>query len=86
MFKRGRGAEKYQYIEEGSKAWVNQQIPFCDRALFVDDSTDHLRSTRILVPEIECILFNTGIPTQLLKLLSDWEHGGKSAINDPMHV
>ncbi len=99
VFKRGRGAEKYRYVEEGSKAWVNQQIPFCDRAqtlrgcdyvatrksdraLFVDDSTDHLRSTRLLVPEIQCVLFNTGIPTQLLKILSDW---GKLTINDPLH-
>ena len=67
---------------KGSKAWVNQQIPFCDRGLFVDDSTDHLRSTRMLVPEIECILFNTGIPTHLLKLISDWVNSG---INDPLH-
>jgi hypothetical protein len=76
VFNRGKGKEKCTYTEEGSKAWVNCHIP-CPPShtscIFIDDSTDHLRSTKHLNPHITCRLFNTGIPKQLLGILTDWE-------------
>ncbi len=73
VFQRGRGKDKFTYVEEGSKAWVNYHIPCPTSCLFVDDSTDHLRSTKYLNPHITCTLFNTGIPNQLLELLAKWD-------------
>jgi hypothetical protein len=73
VFKRGKGKDRFTYTEEGSKAWVNQHIPSNGPAIFIDDSTDHLRSTKHLLPDMTCTLFNTGIPTQLLTLLKKWE-------------
>jgi hypothetical protein len=72
VFNRGRGKERFTFTEEGSKAWVNQQIPCDGPCLFVDDSTDHLRSTSHLLPSMTCTLFNTGIQKQLLKILQSF--------------
>ena len=72
VFKRGRGKGKFTFVEEGSKAWVNHHIPCVSKCIFVDDSTDHLRSTKFLTPAITCTLFNTGIPTQLMDILANW--------------
>jgi hypothetical protein len=73
VFNRGRGKEKFTYVEEGSKAWVNKFIPFNGNCIFIDDSTDHLRSTQYLLPDISCVLFNTGIPNHLTNALHTWE-------------
>ena len=63
VFKRGKGKDRFTYTEEGSNG----------PAIFIDDSTDHLRSTKHLRPDMTCTLFNTGIPTQLLNILKEWE-------------
>ena len=75
VFQRGYGKEKNTFIDVGSKAWVNKQLACSDRCIFIDDSTDHLRSTMHLMKEdpITCVLCNTGIPEQLLSILSKWE-------------
>ncbi len=73
VFKRGKGKDRFTYTEEGGKACVNQHIPSNGPAIFIDDSTDHLRSTKHLLPNMTCTLFNTGIPTQLLTILKKWE-------------
>jgi hypothetical protein len=74
VFKRGVGKDRFTFTEAGSKAWVNKQIPWSRRCLFVDDSTDHLRSTAFLMGSegVACRLFNTGIPRQLLDIVSKW--------------
>jgi hypothetical protein len=61
------------FVGEGSKAGVNKHIPADGPCIFIDDSTDHLRSTKYLLPHITCKLFNTGIPTQLLEILKIWQ-------------
>ena len=74
VFKRGKGKNKFTFVEEVSKAWVNKHIPCNNRkCVFIDDSTDHLRSIQYLLPDMECILFNTGIPKQLLTILNTCE-------------
>jgi hypothetical protein len=75
VFNRGKGKDRFTFTEEGSKAWVNKHIPssIIYPCIFIDDSTDHLRSTKHLLPEMECTLFNSGIPTQLLAILKKWE-------------
>ena len=73
VFNRGRGKDKFTYVEEGSKAWVNKVIPCNEKCVFVDNSTDHLRSTKHLLPDISCILFNTGIPKHLTNAIKTWE-------------
>ena len=88
VFVRGKGKERFTFTDEGSKAWVNKHIP-CESqgwqssqtlqncksgpCIFIDDSTDHLRSTKHLLPEMTCTLFNTGIQKQLMAILRQWE-------------
>lgn len=74
VFKRGVGKHRFSFEEPGSKAWVNRCLPTSSPSclpLFVDDSTDHLRSTTHLMGTqgIVCWLFNTGDPKQLLNIL-----------------
>lgn len=75
VFRRGRGRDKHTYVEAGSKAWTNNAIG-CNRldtCLFVDDSTDHLRSTKYLCGDkIETQLFNSGKPAELKALLAKY--------------
>jgi hypothetical protein len=75
VFRRGRGRDKFTFVEAGSKAWTNNAIG-CNRldtCLFIDDSTDHLRSTKHLCEDkIETQLFNTGKPEQLKALLAKY--------------
>jgi len=69
VFARGRGKDRFTFTDEGSKAWVNKYIPSSIPSIFIDDSTDHLRSTKHLIPDMTCTLFNTGIVQQLLDIL-----------------
>jgi hypothetical protein len=73
VFNRGKGKDRFTFTEEGSKAWVNAHIPCEVPCLFIDDSTDHLRSTKHLIPDMTCTLFNTDIQKQLLTILTKWE-------------
>jgi hypothetical protein len=74
VFTRGRGKDRFTFTDEGSKAWVNKNIPSFTPSLFIDDSTDHLRSTKHLIPDMTtCTLFNTGIVKQLLDIVKKWE-------------
>ncbi len=69
---RGSGAARHAFVEEGSKAWVNHWIPRSPQhgpCVFIDDSTDHLRSTFELSPDIQCLHFNLKNPAQLCALL-----------------
>lgn len=85
VFSRGRGSEKHKYCEEGSKAWVNQQIPGHSGCVFIDDSMDHLRSTHLLSSDIKCVQFNTGIPAQLLAMIAR-RCAGANQSNPPTKV
>jgi hypothetical protein len=74
VFKRGVGKHRFTFTEPGSKAWVNRCLSSSSSfspPLFVDDATDHLRSTAHLMgaEAITCRLFNTGDPKQLLNIL-----------------
>lgn len=71
VFCRGR-KDRHQFVAEGSKAWVNRHIPHSGKCLFIDDSMDHLRSTESCAEGIECKLFNTGRPEQLVSMLEAW--------------
>ena len=72
VFKRGKGKDRFTFTDEGSKAWVNKHIPSNGLSIFIDDSMDHLRSTKQLLPDMTCTLFNTGIVKQLLTILKKW--------------
>jgi hypothetical protein len=75
VFKRGREKNRFTFTEDGSKAWVNKHIPSSTPCIFIDDSTDHLRSIKHLMPDMTCTLFNTGIMNQLVTILKKWEDG-----------
>jgi len=48
VFLRGKGTNKNKFVDVGSKAWINSLIPIDieKRAIFIDDSEDHYKSTK----------------------------------------
>jgi hypothetical protein len=78
-FKRGTKSnnqeEKESFREPGSKAWVNNLISFgkYNKAVFIDDSNDHVKSVNSLnMPNLESILLTGGVE-ELTKVIIEFE-------------
>ena len=57
------------FHDPGSKAWINQALKIDNKAVFIDDSNDHIRSTNTLnIENLDTILFQ-GDKSELLELL-----------------
>jgi len=48
VFKRGKGPNANKFIAAGSKAWVCWCVPYDKKAIFLDDSEDHVKSVNFL--------------------------------------
>ena len=45
VFARNHSKNKNKFTDIGSKAWVNNNLKYGDKALFIDDGYDHIKST-----------------------------------------
>ena len=75
VFLRGKdrdgNANNFQKL--GSKAWFNKHLSFDNKALFVDDSTDHCESVKSLgMDELEVNHFK-GTSQELVNLITEFE-------------
>ena len=61
---------KNTYHECGSKAWVNNFIQTQTKAIFIDDSEDHVNSVKSMnIDNLNSILFTGKTESELLKLI-----------------
>jgi len=76
IFERGSKSEKNDktFTVPGSKAWVNAHLSCTTKCLFLDDSNDHVQSTKSLAAEnIDAQLINDGFTSdKLLLLIRKW--------------
>lgn len=73
VFKRGsrkKPEEAVRFVEPGSKAWFNANLPFsAQQLIFVDDSDDHVESVKYAIPSSICILIQKDNLLEILTTL-----------------
>ena len=74
VFNKGKGKGKNVFIDVGGKAWVNKNLSTHKKGLFLDDSNEHIRSTKSLVSDeiIHSELFNSNDHEKLINKINKY--------------